>query len=308
MQKFKIGVWDDEIEYVTRLTAFLQKYGKGKWDVSAFTDEKTIQAYLKKNSLDLIVGTDEDGLKIFREDDQISKLWLTDDAKKTVMDKPEWNVLYRFQSVDVIGKKIKQIIKEKQCNQDKSKWLVAIYSPIGRCGKTTFALDFVKTDTYGRWLYVGMEDYSSFGDNDVAKKEQADDFFYYWKTHNEERVKSYLKSVDNVIASGNSFFDARQVNNEDIVWLRKVIQSSNYRGILFDVGSGVLQDFHMLKIFDVVLVPYVEEESALKKRSNFEAMFRYQEMEGCRDYTHYLNMTKKSERENQIQHIFGGDE
>lgn len=308
MHKIKIGVWDEEIEYVTRLTAFLQKQGKGKWEVMAFTESSNIQEYLRRNSLDLIVGTDREALNLFRSNTDLVKLWLTQDDKNMMSKKKDWYTLYRFQSAEVIADLVKEIVRKKQQGLEQQKKLVAVYSPIGRCGKTTLALDFVKRTTYGNWLYVGMEDYSSFGDSDVARKAEADDYFYYWKTRNQEGINGYLGNAQNVIASGNSFFDARQVDVEDMIWLRAMLEASEYNGAVFDIGSGVLQDFRLLESFDVILVPYVDEEYARKKISNFEEMFRYQQMEGYKEYLHYINMTKKNEIHQQLQHIFGGDD
>lgn len=308
MHKIKIGVWDEEIEYVSRLADYLQKYGKGKWDVRAFTDVEMIQAYIKSHSMDLLLGTDRNGLNVFEEYKEMTKLWLTDEPKPKNIERKGWYALCRFQGADNIAKQIKMIVTKKQCAQKKSKQLVAIYSPIGRCGKTTFALDFVKEGAYGRWLYVGMEDYSSFGETDIDRKKTADEFFYYWKTHNEEQVMHYVRGEEDVIVSGNSFFDSRQVNVEDLNWLRSNLESSEYNGVLFDMGSGVLQNFRMLEGFDIILVPFMEEEYAQRKRSNFEWMFHYQEMDECKKKIRYLNMTNKNEREHQLQHIFGGDD
>ncbi len=308
MQKIKIGVWDDELEYATRLSVFLQRYGKGKWDVSAFTDSESIKEYSKKHSLDLLIGTDEHGLRMFDVSKQMQKLWLTDDARNQSMGGLEVHVIYRFQGADVIGQMVNQIVREKQYAQEHSKKLVAVYSPVGRCGKTTFALNLVQERAYGRWFYIGMEDYSTFDESEMGRKGLADEFFYYWKTHNKEKVKSFFNGTENVIVSGNSFFDVRQMDEGDIEWLRASIEEIECNGILFDIGSGVLQEFRLLEVFDVILVPFVEDEFARKKKRNFELMFGYQEMEECRKHLHYLNMTNQMEREHQLQQIFGGDE
>ena len=58
MQKVKIGVIDDEKEYVTRLISYLQEYSKGRWDLCAFTNIQALECYLDKRALDILIGTD----------------------------------------------------------------------------------------------------------------------------------------------------------------------------------------------------------------------------------------------------------
>lgn len=306
MRKMRIGVWDEEKEYVSRLAAFLQRFGKGKWEVVAFTETQAVQIHLQKDSLDMLIGTNKKTLKEYQNKKDIIKVWLTECKELSKCLEEDWFELYRYQGANNIGAYIYKILEEKYTNIDKAKQLVVMYSPIGRCGKTTFALDFIKEASYGRWLYIGLEDYSSFGGNNLEQIQEGDTFLYYWKEHNEQKVQKILIESNQIIITGSSFFDARQLEISDFKWLKDIVQGMDFRGILFDMGSGVLQDFHMLMVFDVVLVPYVEEEKAMNKKEHFEKQFTYHNMEKQKTNLHYINMTRKTEWKTEMEKIFGG--
>lgn len=308
MRKIRIGVWSEEKEYVSRLAAFLQRFGKGLWEVFAFTQPQAVQIHLHKESLDMLIGTDKEGLKEYENQKKLIKIWLTECKEESKCLEEAWFELYRYQGAENIGAYIYKILREKHSNTDISKKLVVMYSPIGRCGKTTFALDFIKEASYGRWLYIGLEDYSSFGSENLEQKQEGDMFLYHWKEHNAQQVQKTLVESKQIIITGNSFFDARQLMISDFEWLRDIVQGMVFRGILFDMGSGVLQDFHMLKVFDDILVPYLEEEKALNKKEQFEKQFSYHDMEEEKKHLHYINMAARTEWKIEMQKIFGGDD
>lgn len=274
MQKIKIGVLDKEREYVTKLAAYLQQYGKGKWDLSAFTDEKLLNDFLEKRMLDILVGTDRRSLLNRHGNRDLTRLWLADEKGDYGKKEDNFHTIYRFQSTEEIAKCIAGIVKQQQKCMLGNKQMVALYSPVGRCGKTSLALDVVKNRLYGKWLYVGMEDYSSFVDS--SQKVISDEFLYYWKEHREEKLQSVLEQVEDVLVTGTSYFDVKQMETEDITWFQAVLQKTDYIGAIFDIGSGVMKSFQMLQAFDVILVPYLEEETARIKKGNFKGLFLLQ--------------------------------
>lgn len=307
MKKIKIGVMNDEKEYVLNLIAFLQKYGKEKWELSAFTKEESLKVYLKERTLDLLVATDKSVLANVVEENYLLKVWLTDEKNQEREDIGQWYSIYRFQSASEIGKRIDEIINREINSVWISQSLVAVYSPVGRCGKTTLALEVVKSERYGKWLYFGMEDYSSFYRSQNGEEDVADELLYYWKEQKVEKFLVELEQIEDVIVTGTSFFDSKKIEIQDMNWLKKTLEQSGYRGVIFDIGSGTLQDFQMFKVFDYIIVPYVEEERARIKKENFETLFSLQGMENCEERLVFVDMDKKAEISAVMEKIFGGE-
>lgn len=304
MQKVKIGVLDHEREYVMNLIVYLQKYGKGKWDLYAFTNEEALNSYEEKKKLDLLVGTDK---RVLVREKDMERLWLSDNREDNHSDIEKLYIVYRFQSAEEIAKAIEGIVKQKERELLMDKPVVAVYSPIGRCGKTTLALEVVKGQRYGKWLYIGMEDYSSFDQEWKTKQLQTDELIYYWKEKKIEKVLSLVEQGESLMITGTSFFDVKQLQEEDIQWFKKLLEQVDYRGVIYDIGSGVLGNIHTLQQFDYILVPYIGDEKALIKKRNFEELLGVHGFEKDWNKLFYLNMDKKAEVDKIMRRIFGGE-
>ena len=177
--------------------------------------------------------------------------------------------------------------------------MIAVYSPVGRCGKTSLALRVIGTEAYGKWLYVGLEDYSFFA-------EEEDTFFYYVKEREENRVLEWMARCGGRIPSAGSPFDSRQMNREDAQWLHLVLnKSESYRGAVWDIGTGVLSDPEFFLVFDALLVPYLSEEKAMAKRSRFERLLRMHGLEDVLEQVRFVDMGRQDEITDKLEELFG---
>ena len=111
-----------------------------------------------------------------------------------------------------------------------------------------------------------------------TEREYQKEFLYYWKEKKEEKVLQMIEETEGFIPSGRSFLDGKSITEEDIKWIKKIPQKRKYKGILFDIGSGVLQSIYLLQTFDVVIVPYLKDTNALAKKHCFETLLEQYEM------------------------------
>ncbi len=303
----RIGVVDWEQEYVKSLVRYLQKYSNGKWVVSGFTSEQDLLRDRGKKMLDILVGTDKEMLKQIGNGISEIQLWLTPVKCNLEKIEDQGYVAYRFQSAAEIGKCIERIISDYKKNTDTDLTWVAMYSPVGRCGKTTFALEITRLETFGRWIYFGLEDYSTFADSAQENTSLTDEFLYYWKERREEKVLQIIEQTAGFIATGSSLLDVKNVTIEDVRWIKKLLTKSQYKGILFDIGSGVLQDLHIFQEFDVVIVPYLCEKSALTKKNGFKNLLEQQEMKEELKRFWFVNMSDQKETNEVKKKLLGGE-
>lgn len=310
MRMLRIGILDDEKEYVESLSAYLGRYGRGRWMTAAFTDQEVLKSYLKGKKLDLIAGTNVRELKKLQEEySGLTFLWLSDrqDIKKKDI---SFSFVYRFQSAKVIGATIENMVNRAYMSGQKEKTMVAVYSPVGRCGKTTMALKVVENESYGKWLYIGMEDYSSFpvqqesADN-MENFVDSDNFIYYLKEHQSEKLLALAEKSAGRIDSGWSVFDRKQVGIEDMAWFKNVLKESGYHGMVCDFGTGVLQSYDIFSLFDYILVPYLKEEKALIKKNNFEGLLKLYELDN--EKIRFVNMENKQEVMEKMDEVFRGE-
>lgn len=308
MHTIKIGILDEEQEYVKMLAAYLGKYGKGRWSTAAFTDKEVLNRYLDNGQLDILAGTDREELKrLQRIYDNLSYLWLSN-RKETGKKEMGFYEIYRYESARAVGKMLESIVMQMRMAAGQEKPMVAIYSPVGRCGKTTLALEVVHGEDYGRWLYIGMEDYSSFSGEQSSEEIETgidpDDFFYYVKERQEETLLTLVKQSNGIIGSGSSLFDTRQIESEDVVWLKNVLQKSDYGGVVFDMGTGILMEPDIFSLFDCLVVPYLKGEISMIKKQNFEKLLMLHGLEALQEKITYINMSNQNEVADKLEEIF----
>lgn len=310
MRVLRIGILDDEREYVESLSAYLGRFGKGRWMTAAFTDQEVLKSYLKGKRLDLIASTSEEALKKLQEEyGGLIFLWLSDqqDIKKKNVSFPS---VYRFQSAKVIGAAIENMVNRAYMSGQREKVMVVVYSPVGRCGKTTMALRVAENESYGEWLYIGMEDYSSFPvqqerTDNMENAVDSDNFIYYLKEHQAEKLLALAEKSAGRIASGWSVWDRKQIDAEDMAWLKNVLKDSGYYGMVCDFGTGVLQSYDIFSLFDYILVPYLKEEKALIKKNNFESLLKLYELD--EEKIRFINMEDKQEVMEKMDEVFRGE-
>ena len=294
MEMLTIGILDEEVYYAEHLAAFLGRYQK--WKVQAFTWQGVLTDYLENGRLDLIAGTDKEVmLQLLSTYPEIVMVWLTDQVIRRSSLKPEERGLYpvfRYQSASVIGQSIREITGQCRTVRTEGKKMLAIYSPVGRCGKTTFALRLARKETYGSLLYIGMEDYS-FLDMEEGKNE----VLYDIKERNEKQMIQEIMQCEGILLSAYSPFDMRSISAEDIRWLRLLLEQSDYTGAIFDLGTGMVKNFQILSEFDRVIVPYLPDEKSLSKRKKWEWILKQQGLHGMEDRILYMNMEDEVEIE-----------
>ena len=212
-----------------------------------------------------------------------------------------------YQGAGVIEDGVRKVISRMENGVKHAKKMVAMYSPVGRCGKTELALEITTSGRYGEWLYIGLEDYSFF--EDEHQREETEYFLYFVKEREKEKLCSLIGNSSGVIPSALSPFDSKRMDKEDIKWLAGVLREyPGYSGILFDIGTGILQDFEIFLLFDFWLVPYLPEANSMAKRRKLEELLDVYGMEEMKKGIEFLNMEKREQTIQRLDAILCQDE
>lgn len=310
VQTVKIGILDEEKEYVEALAGYLGRFAKGRWAIAAFTDPAVLYSYLQDGKIDILAGTDRAQLERVRQEyEGLIFLWLSDEKKlqdnifgDATGHMPVCQSVCRYQSAKVIAMAVQNIVEQRYLTLEGMGKMVAVYSPVGRCGKTSLALEVVQREDYGRWLYIGMEDYSSFpaAENNITMEE----FLYYVKERQGEKLLGLMEESGGMIVSGRLIFDVRQITKEDMQWIRPVLLESNFDGMVFDIGTGVLQNYEIFSAVDDLVVPYLSEGTAMIKKQNFESGLDVLGMAEIKEKIRFVNMECQQEIVLVMEEIF----
>lgn len=304
MKRLKVGILDEEEAYVNRLAAYLSR--QGKWNIAAFTEKSPLMDYLGKRSLDILVATNQEDIwKLQKEHPDICYIWLTGQKSKDPdirSGSMKAYLLFRYQSAGAISRGIQEIVEGLDLNSQMQKPMIALYSPVGRCGKTSLALRITEQEMHGKCLYIGLEDYSSFHEEEGRDTEV---FFYFVKERREDRVLEWIAQSGGKISSAGSPFDTKQIGGEDIKWLQTVMQKSeSCRGTVFDIGTGVLAELEVFLLFDVLIVPYLTEEKAMRKKENFERLLHLCGLSDVLEKTWFIDMEREEQIRERMEELF----
>lgn len=155
--------------------------------------------------------------------------------------------------------------------------VMGVYSPVGRCGKTSFALTLAhmlgKSQAV---LLISLEEYSGFSKLVCGGYDQdLSDVFYLYQRgdFNWLRLKSMILSSGNVdyIPPVSYGEDLDQIPPEEIKgFLQKIAAESGYERIIVDMGHMGKGAVSLFEACDVVYMPVLDDLVSAAKLEDFE--------------------------------------
>lgn len=303
MKTIRIGIYDEERDYVDMLCTFLKGYGKGRWNLAGYTDREILKKAVYKNKFDLLISPDMELLiQLLKEEKDTTFVFLSGE-KSASMDTGAMNHIYRFQSAKEIAGEINKIILKRRRQGQIEKILIGIYSPIAGCGKTRLACNISENKKYGNNLYFGMEDYCSF-----EIYSDTGEVLYYIKERKEDKLLKVIDQCEGKIIIGQGAFENRLLEKEDFIWLKSVLKKCSYDGFIFDLGTGSIKDINLFYDFDYLFVPILHGTPYDFKVENFRKLLKLYELEEMDDKMIYLDMDLPEETEKKMEEILSAGE
>ena len=298
MKTIKIGIYDEERDYVQLLCSYLQEWGKGKWKLFGYTDEELLINMENKMVYDVILSTNK-GIfsNLLKEDGNTIFIFLSEEKNEETHGE-RMTIIYRYQSAKEIAKEIHNQLKILGKQEIADKKIIGIYSPISGCGKTTLACDIVENSRYGTYLYLGMEDYASF-----ETYTDTGEVLYYIKEQNEDHLRKVIEQEGNKLILGQGAFENRLLNRKDLQWLKSIMKKSIYDGFICDMGTGSIESLDVFMEFDTIIVPYLQGDVRDYKLKNFRNILTLYGLDEYEDKIRYLDMTKKENIEKVVEKV-----
>ncbi|MBO5461085.1 MAG: hypothetical protein J5983_04735 [Ruminococcus sp.] len=245
----------------------------------------------------------EEFSKRLRDDITVEKkLVLTDQNRKVRGER----VIFRYQSAEDIWLQVqKEAVRRKVSAPKKAAKgegeLIAVYSPVHRIGKTTFALELGRRLAEKEpVLYLNLEEYSG-GDYYFPEKQKQNlgDLLYYLR-----QEKGNLGMRISVMAGqyeGLDFImpmtcvqDLRAVKGEEWVMLfERILKECIYEKVILDLGDSIDGIYQILKKCTSIYMPYIEEPAAAAKMRQYTDNIRRMGMEEILEKTIQKRMESK---------------
>ena len=253
-----------------RFAGYAGKREGNPFAIHAFTDQATLRAYMDSDRADiLLAGTDmvDPELEEKVKKDGSVLLYLSGTPGNSVGDYP---VVYKYQSTERILRDVMACYEEHHPETGRKKNVRAriygVYSPVGRCYKTTFslALGQVLADR-APTLYVNLEDVSGFP---LLMKqnfeEDLSDIFYQHRVDKNGNVNLYrvvrnmgkLAYVPPVACPE----DIRNASPAELAAIVEIMGATDaYEHLVLDLGNGITDPLPLLRMCRKVYVPMKED-------------------------------------------------
>ena len=279
-----LAVCDSETEYAYQLVDYLSNKNGLPFQIQLFTSEKTLMEYSIHHPIAIALIAQKDFSQEIRKLPIDHLLILGEDYKEEVGD---IKVLYKYQSSEKIIKELlnwiaKEGILGRSSVGSKELKLIGIYSPVGKCLKTSFS--FVLGQLLSKKhkvLYLNMESYSGLGR--LLQKEFRSDMselIYYLQNSKEKfiyRMGSMIERAGemDILPPFDSFLDFVSVSREEWIELfQEIEKGSDYEYIILDLSDAVQGLFDILRLCDVIYTLTREDGFSLAKIAQYEEILK----------------------------------
>ncbi len=269
MRAVKIGIYCSDLDYSKALMDYINAHDSIRFKPVVFSDKSRLDKYLETGSLDLIIVDDEaaaefpsllyEGINVVVLTEHVaSNVYVTGESVRD-------GYIYRYQNTGEICKRISSILMSYENDNRDISETVAVFSPVERCGRTTLAKALAGYDEIRGGLYVGMENYS---DDPSALLSNILYDLLINKPDLDKRISDAIRPEQGIhkICISGTYLDANDVTCKDMERLIEILKKTgNYTTICFDIGSAVLSDFSILRLFKKIYMPVLTDETSMKK-------------------------------------------
>ena len=241
-----------------------------------------LEEFAKGNEIDvLLTGAPTDGAMVSGIP-SAQKIYLTEERSTDGVH--EEKEIYKYQSGDDILREVMAVYCEAPGVKgvlpglvSKEKRIIGVYSPVGRCGKTSLALSIGQILAKDeKVLFITLDTFSGFSQLlDEQWKRDLSDLLYYYKQgrFHALRLNSIIYYLGDMAWLPPLRYpdDYSQVTEEEMAnFLVEILNMSSYETIVLDIGNYDRQVLPILEVCQVVYMPVKEDMISLAKLKEFE--------------------------------------
>lgn len=299
MEKKILAVLDSEESYVYGLSEYMSEKPSLPFRIHVFTQRDKFISYEGKEDIECLLIS-ESSFSDEIEKLSIPHIIILSETGKII--NPTLHHVNKYQSMDEVFKEILLYFTEHGDSPSrlfrtslKKLKIIGIYSPIGRCLQTTFAVTLGQIlAKKGRTLYMNFERYS--GLSRLLRKQfnlDISDLMYYFECTKEKLTLRIESMVENI--NGMDFIPPAQIYQnlagiKGDQWLDlfgEMERCTEYEYLILDLSDGILDLWDILRYCDLVYTISKKDALALAKIEQYEKALE------CADYEDILTKTRK---------------
>lgn len=307
MSEKNLVICDSEVRYAYGLRENISE--RNELDVKVFvcTDLNNVRRFQKKREIHILVL----GENVWRQDRAgiiAEQVFVLSSQLGLELQENETEV-YRFQSADAIFSNVFEVYSEKT-NQDilkhmrkKKQRMIAVYSPIHRIGKTTFALALGKELAKdAKTLYIDLEDYAGLGETfRGVEGRNLGDLIYYMRQENGNAALRLSMMAGRMgelhyIPPIAMSTDLQEISLDEWQMLfGQILNSRIYETVILDLGESVQGLMGILQMCDKIYMPILEDMISTRKLEQFDENLRKLKITGLQQKMYRFTADKDME-------------
>ena len=263
MKRNIFAVCDLEVDYALNFMDYMNRKKNIPFEIQAFTSVENLIAYGKQTHIELLLISGRAMCREVRDLDIGKIIILSEGVHPPELD--QYPSVYKYQSSSDVLREVmacygaeKKTVADQIAVLKKTTEIIGIFSPLGRCLKTSFALTLGQILAKERAvLYLNMEEYSGF--EELMGKGFAhnlSDLLYYVRQDNQNllyKMNSMIQTINNLdyVPPVQMPADIRTTAWQD--WERlfqMLILDSSYEVIVLDIGCKIAQFENLVRIWD----------------------------------------------------------
>lgn len=304
MKEGTLAIYDLDGDYANCLIEYISDKQRMPFSAIAFTKKSELLNYAMDNYIDILLIS-----AVSMEPDigelDIGKIILLSSGN-VLSEYIGYSSIYKYQSTENIIREVLNYfvdVHQEGGMVAVSKGdteIIGVFSPLGRTGKTTFALTLgqVLSSEYSV-LYINMEEFSAF-DKILEKEYSGDlaDLMYFYKQNPEVmtiKLQTIVKRIHGMDYVPPLLFSEDLRNIESKEWINlieKIARTDVYDKIVLDLSNMVKNVFEVLDICDLIYMPIDDDRMSLMKISAYEEYLLKTEREDIMNRTVKIKVPK----------------
>ena len=298
------------------------RYANGLGENIAEREDLAVKVYVCSSFERVLELARDKRIHIFIVDEQFAyaqrmqiganQIFVLGRGKVADLGEEEW-AIGKYQCADEIIREVFEFYVDRtkenvmrSSNKERAR-LLAVYSPIHRIGKTSFAMALGKECAKKKKvLYLNLEEYAGF---ELAKNEELNlgDLLYYLRQGNGNlgiRLQSVTRKVEelDVVSPISVVLDLKEVTwTEWEILLKEILENSLYEVVILDVGESVQGLFSLLEMCDRVYMPVLEDEISARKMQLYQKNVEHLKLEKLKRITYQFVMPQNLEEFAKVQ-------
>lgn len=291
MKKSIFAVCDLDGSYARNLMEYLKEKRSTPFEVQAFTNVESLQNFTRNHEIEILLISTRAMCNEIR-DLPVNRTIILSEGEK-IQDLEEYPFVYKYQSSDQLISEVMEHyavgrpqthIFPKSMNQTK---IYAVYSPIGRTRKTSFALALGEILAENKKvLYMNFEEFSGFEWLfQTTYRSDLSDLIYFarqkeggliYKLNSMIQMFHDLHYIPPVVSPS----DIRDVSGAEWMELLQEISSyCDYDVIILDLSEQVDDLFTILSICDRIYMPVHDDMISQAKLAQYEKLMHMLDLE-----------------------------